>query len=219
MGDAEFIMNQDIKDRKSMISGYRNKVNGSKSKKCTLPSDYLTRSQMKKLNGECITIKMGEPMTWSDFKKMDRSHQEAYLSHLINKYQVGYVQLADMFGTKNTVISQYVSKHNFTSVKPNKKKLTADQLEVWDKFLHPVADIECSDSVNTSKYEKYEAVEKKFISPNKNHSDANMKIPSIDITFEGEINFNDIVTYLKLVTGDNPVGKLKISFTVEDNHE
>ena len=50
MTDAEYVFQQDVKERKKMKTGAMHRKCGSKSKKCTLPSDYLTPSQKKKLN-------------------------------------------------------------------------------------------------------------------------------------------------------------------------
>lgn len=48
MNDIEFILKEDIKEKKKAGSGYRYKKNGSKSKKCTLPSDNLSKKEIEK---------------------------------------------------------------------------------------------------------------------------------------------------------------------------
>ena len=53
MNDIEFILKEDIKKKKQAGSGYRYKKNGSKSKKCSLPSDHLSKKEIEKMNGEC----------------------------------------------------------------------------------------------------------------------------------------------------------------------
>lgn len=48
MNDIEFILKEDIKKKKQAGSGYRYKKNGSKSKKCSLPSDNLSKKEIEK---------------------------------------------------------------------------------------------------------------------------------------------------------------------------
>ena len=50
MKDAEYVFRKDIQDKKSIGRGAFHKKTGSKSKKCTLPSDYLSGKEKKALN-------------------------------------------------------------------------------------------------------------------------------------------------------------------------
>ncbi len=57
MTDAEYLFRRDSADKKVTARSANKRVSGAKSKKCTLPSDYLTAAQKKRLNGE---VKNGE---------------------------------------------------------------------------------------------------------------------------------------------------------------
>lgn len=105
MTDERFVFTQDVRERSKMKTGAFHKKNGSKSKKCTLPSDYLTAKQKKKLNGECETLKLNEPFRdWKQFKKYAVSMKMAYLDNLVHNYGAKQKDVADMFGvTVNTV--------------------------------------------------------------------------------------------------------------------
>lgn len=105
MTDERFVFTQDVRERSKMKTGAFHKKNGSKSKKCTLPSDYLTARQKKKLNGECETLKLNEPFRdWKQFKKYAVSMKTAYLDNLVHNYGAKQKDVADMFGvTVNTV--------------------------------------------------------------------------------------------------------------------
>lgn len=89
MKNEEYVFYQDIKEKKSAARGAFHKKGGSKSKKCTLPSDYLTKKEREKMNGEVKTWKMNEFYTWQEFKQMPDDIQEAYLVSLVGKYKVG----------------------------------------------------------------------------------------------------------------------------------
>ena len=50
MNDFDF----DVLQKKRIARGAYHRKNGSKSKRCTLPSDYLTAAEKRKLNGEVM---------------------------------------------------------------------------------------------------------------------------------------------------------------------
>ena len=52
MTNEAYTMVETIKERKSMLSGARHKKGGSKSKKCTLPSDTLTKRENESIQLE-----------------------------------------------------------------------------------------------------------------------------------------------------------------------
>lgn len=49
LSDEEYTFRQDIKEKKSIGRGAFAKKNGSKSKKCTLPYEYLTKKGERKI--------------------------------------------------------------------------------------------------------------------------------------------------------------------------
>ena len=48
--------------KKRIAQGARHRVCGSKSRKCSLPSDLLTAAQKRKLNGPVERYDMGKPI-------------------------------------------------------------------------------------------------------------------------------------------------------------
>ncbi len=88
MKDEEYVFYQDIKEKKSIGRGAFHKKGGSKSKKCTLPSDYLTKKEREKMNGEVKTWSMSKFYTWEEFKEMHDDIQEAYVTTLLSKYNI-----------------------------------------------------------------------------------------------------------------------------------
>ena len=113
MTDERFVFQQDVKERSKMKTGAFHKKNGCKSKKCTLPSDRLTASQKKKLNGECMSIKMNEPYhNWKDFKRLSIDMQRNYISNLVVEHHARSKDIAEMFNVSPTTFSQYCIKFN-----------------------------------------------------------------------------------------------------------
>lgn len=113
MTDERFVFHQDVRERSKMKTGAYHKKNGAKSKKCTLPSDHLTASQKKKLNGECMIIKMNEPYhNWKAFKKLDTETQRTYISGLVVDHAARSKDIAEMFNISASTFSAYCTKFN-----------------------------------------------------------------------------------------------------------
>ena len=60
----------DVLQKKRTAAGARHMKRGSRSKRCSLPSDNLTPAQLKRRNGPVSTYKLDAPMRWDDFKAM-----------------------------------------------------------------------------------------------------------------------------------------------------
>lgn len=95
LSDEEYIYRQEIKEKKSVGRGAYHKKNGSKSKKCSLPSDFMTRKEIKKLSGECNSWSMREFYSYKEFKKMPDDLALQYVNSLINRFNVGVGIIAE----------------------------------------------------------------------------------------------------------------------------
>lgn len=108
MTDERYVFNQDVAERSKMKTGAFHKKNGSKSKKCTLPSDHLTPAQKRKLSGPCFSINMNEPLhDWKKFRSLPKTMQVNYINGLVSNYGARQRDIADMFGVKPGTFSQY----------------------------------------------------------------------------------------------------------------
>lgn len=101
MTDERYVYNLDIKDRKRTASGARAKKGGSKSRRCPLPSDTLTKAQRQKLNGSVESIKLNMPMDYARLKELTPQLRFLYLDHLVSVYKARRVDLCSMLGISN----------------------------------------------------------------------------------------------------------------------
>lgn len=112
MTDERYVFNQDIRERSKMRTGAIHKVNGSKSKKCTLPSDHLTPTQKRKLNGECKSINLGKPITnFGEFRAYPYNLQQEYLQNLVTNYGARKIDICNMLGINNSNFDRYMRAH------------------------------------------------------------------------------------------------------------
>lgn len=128
---------KDVKDKKTLARNAKYKKNGSKSKKCTLPSDYLTRKEKQKMNSAVKTYKMNQKYSWKEFKEMPLDIQREYLIYLRDTYGATTRMIStDLFGsTDANKINKFSSNHDscFKGIfKP--KRIIAHPQEMRDKW-------------------------------------------------------------------------------------
>ena len=130
----------DAMQKKRIARGASHMKRGSKSKKCTLPSDYLTAAQKKRLNGPVSTYKLDEPMSWESFKAMPEDLQKKYILNLQETYQANNDMLGKMFGV--TGVSVCRMRHALGIKAMGQSKMTRDEVAVrdakWDAFCNGV---------------------------------------------------------------------------------
>jgi hypothetical protein len=112
MTDCEYLFQQTSKERKELARNAKYKKNGSKSKKCTLPSDYLSKKEINKMSGEPITWNMNHFYSYDVFKSMPSDIQVEYINRICEKYQVGINTISRvMFNLANTTLRMYLDSH------------------------------------------------------------------------------------------------------------
>ena len=130
----------DAMQKKRIARGAAHMKHGSKSKKCTLPSDYLTDAQKRRLNGPVSTYKLDEPMNWESFKAMPEDLQKKYILNLQETYQANNDMLGKMFGV--TGVSVCKMRHALGIGAMGQSKMTRDEVAVrdakWDAFCNGV---------------------------------------------------------------------------------
>ena len=131
LSDEEYVFRQDIREKKSAGRGAFHKKNGSKSKKCTLPSDYMTRKEKMAMSGECKTYDMKKFYTHEEFKQFPDDIKLQYLNSLINRYDVTIAAIAEeLFHITPTGLYKYLRKHEllqYINKAPNGKSTRALQ--------------------------------------------------------------------------------------------
>jgi len=98
MTNERYTFVSDLRDKKAAARGAYAKKGGSKSKRCSLPSDHLTQAELKRRNSPVSTVKLNQPITYTEFRKLTHSLQYLYLDHLIAHYGARRCDLKDMLG-------------------------------------------------------------------------------------------------------------------------
>lgn len=106
----------EVKQRKNLARNARYKKNGSKSKYVSLPSDNLTAAEKRKLNGEVIVYKIGEPISWSDFKSYPQDVQVKYLEYLRDNFGASNGWFKILMGIGDGTMYPYLKDHNLKGI-------------------------------------------------------------------------------------------------------
>lgn len=196
MNDVEFILKEDIKEKKQAGRGYYHKKNGSKSKKCRLPSDSLSKKEIEKMNGECKVYNLNKPMSYSNFCAMPVDLQIKYLEMLRDKFGANQTEISFMMGCNCATLKSH--KQRFLNGKPEFKRYTYSRLDkdAWNRFVNG------EEAENAVEAEKEEMA----TSDNKKVEDDN----SADTTF---LPYNRVVSKADIVNGSmNLKGKAEDIF-------
>ena len=134
--------NTEVKQRKSIARGAYHKKGGSKSKKCSLPSDNLTAAQKRKLNGPVETYAINRPMSYEAFKAMPRDLQQAHLDYIQNRFATGITSVGKyVFGLAPETLRLHATTHGLTYAKYDKgHRGDTEGLRLWAKGLYATSE-------------------------------------------------------------------------------
>lgn len=124
----------DVREKKSIASGARHRVNGSKSKRCTMPSDYLTPAQRKKLNGEVCTMNLNKPIGWSELKDVPTGMAKEYIENLHHTHRATIAGASIMLGVSKERYMKFC--RDIGADVPTRRGRTSEKdKETWAEFI------------------------------------------------------------------------------------
>lgn len=99
MEDEKFVFLSDVREKKhTAASAYKRKTHAGKGGKVRLPSDYMSKKELRAMNGEVKAYKINDPMTWVEFQAMPEDLQTIYVKALRKKFNVPDSRIAKMLG-------------------------------------------------------------------------------------------------------------------------
>lgn len=211
----------DAMQKKRIARGASHMKRGNKSKKCTLPSDYLTAAQKRRLNGPVSTYKLDEPMNWESFKAMPEDLQKKYILNLQETYQTTDEMLGMMFGKSNVTVGKYRAILGIDGL--GHSKFSHDEKIVrnakWNAFCNGVVGGKPGEIKEPEKVEEIESEEETDMA---DKNDVVEVETPVDILIPDRVSASFVVDAgdidkafekFKLVT--IPTGKVRIRFEVE----
>lgn len=105
MNEIELQFHKENRDKKSIGNNIYKKA-GGRGGKCRLPSDYLSNKEKRGLNGKVETVKLNEPMAYSDFKALSNTLKQEYLTNLVENHGARQADIAEMFNISRPVVNK-----------------------------------------------------------------------------------------------------------------
>lgn len=206
MSDFEY----DCMKKKQLAGQAKYRKRGSKSKKCSLPSDGMTQKQWKEKCGPVISYNLNKPMVWEDFKQLPTNIQAEYITNLQKKYGVTAVDLGNMFEVQPLTVRRHVDANNLEVEFPRGHAMSVAKKVEWEKFL-------CDADEEASAFEESGCCEDNEDTPIEEPNTATepvkldtMRMSNFSLRFSGAIDVNMITNSLKWILGESPVGELEI---------
>lgn len=204
----------DIREKKRIANGARHRKCGSKSRKCTLPSDLLTPSQWRKRNGDVIVFSMNSPVAWDDFRQLSPTTQKEYLAGLVEKYRASGATISQMMGVSYTGFTKHCKAIGFSLSGCRGHNMTKEQRLAWELFAHPQAAEPEQPSEQTEDEPVKDAVFVQPLGTERAGAQAPTSYPSMfTVEFEGALSPDDIANSLRRMLGADKVpGRVRIQF-------
>lgn len=193
MNDFEF----DCLQKKRLAQQAKYRKRGSKSKKCPMSTDHMTKKQWIERCGKIVTIKMDSPVSWASFKELSKQTQEEYLKNLMEKYHINASSLAEMFHITPITVRRHIATQGLAVSFPVGHSMNAEDRRAWELFLS-------GDAVEQS--------ENEVSAENEETCDEEpMSMCSFSLRFSGKIDVSMISNSLIRILGAHSVGEIEVT--------
>lgn len=141
--DEQYVMISDsIEKKKIAHSSHNRKTHCGKGGRVKFPSDYLSKKELKAMNGVVKSYNINKPMTWKEFRSMPQDLQIIYIKKLRNEFGVPDIVLSKAMGICKSSFSRAMSELNLSLGKcagaKSKQWLDSEKsfkfFEYWNKF-------------------------------------------------------------------------------------
>ena len=193
MNDFEF----DCLQKKRLAQQAKYRKRGSKSKKCPMSTDHMTKKQWIERRGKIVTIKMDSPVSWASFKELSKQTQEEYLKNLMEKYHINASSLAEMFHITPITVRRHIATQGLAVSFPVGHSMNAEDRRAWELFLSGDAVEQSENEVSLENEEMCD--------------EEPMSMCSFSLRFSGKIDVSMISNSLVRILGDHSVGEIEVT--------
>lgn len=182
----------------------KHKKNGSKSKKCSLPSDGLTQAQWKKRCGETKVYKLDRPISYEEFKSFPRDIRKIYIETLRDEYGATSTSIQQMLGISKGTAYNVITKDlgiSFHGGSPS-----TEERRKWAAFING-GSAEQQEPVAAVVENGLETEER----PTEQEKASGMVMSRFSLSFAGVIDINAIANSLRRIIGDQMNGSVEIT--------
>lgn len=140
MTDEKYVFISDVRDKKRTARGSFNmRTHAGKGGAVKFPSDYLTKKELRAMNGETKTYNINAPMDWKEFKSMPDDIEAMYIKALRERYGVMNINIAEMLGVHPVTFAKEINRLGFSGQGKGNRRSNFDS-EGWCKWLNGIRD-------------------------------------------------------------------------------
>lgn len=174
-------------DRKRIARGAFNKrTHNGKRGGVKFPSDYLSKKEKGKMNGEIKVYKMNEPITYAEFKKYPDDLKKQYVNNLREKFDVSDTAIAEMMGINKKTLNRLLNIIDASGGRRGSRKADYEGFEKW-KNAHDVA---CP-IVSDEDPDEYEKLDKEILEEDRDRRESNYR-NTIETSNLNVVSYNDM---------------------------
>lgn len=166
MTDEKFVFVTDVAEKKRTARGAFNKrTHNGKRGGVKFPSDYLTKGERNKMNGEVKSYKINQPITYAEFKSYPTDIKIEYIQNLRKKFDLPDTAIGEMFGLSGHAIGNFCREHGVSAGRRGKCKADYEGFEKWKRQEEDVneAEVENDTAIIFTKEERPETATAKII--------------------------------------------------------
>ena len=194
--------------KKSVAHSAARRKCGSKSKKCSLPSDHLTQKQWKERCGQVVSYNINKPMLWAEFSKLPKDLKEEYMNNLIEKFNANARTMAEVFGVSVATVFRVVKNEELNVSFIKGKHPAGEKYDAFKKFMS--CDVETAVELPIAEPESIETSEKIDEETISIGEIQKTKLDSFTMNFSGEINVDMIANSLRYILSGGGNAKVQI---------
>ena len=196
--------------KKNVAHSAARRKGGSKSKKCSLPSDRMTQKQWNERCGQVMSYSIGKPMAWAEFIKLPKDLKEEYMNNLIEKYDANARTMAGVFGVSVATVFRVVKNDDLNVTFLKGKHPSGEKYEAFRRFMDGDADVE--EDVAVDDVEVFEEVSEGV---NSTGEVQKTRLDSFTMNFSGEINVDMLANSLRYILSGSKAAKIQIICELE----
>lgn len=146
MSEISDMLREECADRKRTARGaFNKKTHNGKGGRVKFPSDYLSKKEKEKMNGEVKTFKMNQPISWEEFKTYPDDIKRQYIRALRMRFQVPDKLIAEMMGVPKSTFGLWMQTLNMAVGKGHKPNFTDTMKTAWDNWRLQITHVKGED--------------------------------------------------------------------------
>lgn len=133
MSDEKYEFVSDVRDKSiTARSAHRTRTHNGKGGSVKFPSDFMSRKELKAMNGPVESFRMNEPMPWADFKKMPDDLKKDYITAIRDRFGAPDSAIAKMLGCSQCTLSLWLRDLKCSGAhRTGKEKWEKEKFYAW----------------------------------------------------------------------------------------